>query len=152
MEFVRSWLLSITAAALAGMLVYVLAPKGGTKKALRVVTAVFFLAAFFLPFGRLELDGLSLPEIEENAAFQSSSLALEELVNEQILGARKDAVSLIINRELESLGLPQAQLEFIAGGAELEAVEVTGLSAGLCVGLEHEITRQTGLEVKVVAK
>ena len=112
MEFLRSWMLSVTSSALAGMLVYILAPKGGTKKAVRTVAAVFFLTAFFLPFGKLAAGDFILPDFALEDSSQAMPPALEEALQSQVLRAREDAIAQTVEAELARRGLPPAEIEF----------------------------------------
>ncbi|MCL2023271.1 MAG: hypothetical protein FWG82_02750 [Oscillospiraceae bacterium] len=87
MEFLRTWMLSVTAAALAGMLVHILAPSGGTKKTLRMVVTVFFLTAFFLPFTQLSLEDFGFSFEDFNLEDNPLEAVLESQIariNEQI--------------------------------------------------------------------
>ena len=82
METLRAWALSVAMAALAGGLVWLLAPKGSVQKALRTLIAVFLLCAFLSPFftrGGIELDWI-LPEIPDSPTIP----ALEDTVNKQL--------------------------------------------------------------------
>ena len=49
METLRNWALTVALSALAGGIVWLLAPKGSVQKAVRTVVAVFLLGAFLSP-------------------------------------------------------------------------------------------------------
>ncbi|MDR3344266.1 MAG: hypothetical protein LBT21_01525 [Oscillospiraceae bacterium] len=161
MDFLRSWMLSVTAAALAGMLVYILAPKGGTKKAVRMVAAVFFLTAFFLPFGQITADNFTLPEIAKEDVSHAIPPALEETLQAQVLQAQQAVVARAVNAELArqnappperiefgmdilpdgSIGIIQARIQCAGGAITADALRIA---------LESKIREDAGLDIQVV--
>ncbi|MDR0884273.1 MAG: hypothetical protein LBN05_06690 [Oscillospiraceae bacterium] len=159
MDFIRSWLLSVTAAALAGMLVYILAPKGSTKKAVRTVAAVFFLTAFFLPFGQISLTDVTWSQ-PPRAIEQTVPAQLEETVLSQMVEAQKAVIAQIVAGEAQRLGTPPpAHIEFgtdISADGGIHIVQV-GIQwgdtvqnpAALTRAIEQKIRETTGLEVQV---
>jgi hypothetical protein len=157
MEFLRSWMLSITAAALAGMLVYVLAPKGGTKKAVRTVTAVFFLASFFLPFAKFASGDFIMPNFEPEEAYQTMPPALEQALENQVLRAQQEVISQIINEELARRNLPSAnEIAFDTdilpdGRIAIGRVSIQCQDGpGLAFALKQKIKESSGIEIQVV--
>ncbi|MDR1410290.1 MAG: hypothetical protein LBJ12_08570 [Oscillospiraceae bacterium] len=161
MDFLRSWMLSVTAAALAGMLVYILAPKGGTKKAVRMVAAVFFLTAFFLPFGKITTNDFTPPELAREDVSQSIPSALEDTLKNQVLRAQKNTIVQAVNTELarQTVSLPE-QIEFstdiLADGSigivqvRIQCASGSIASDALRRTLESKIKEAAGLAVQVV--
>lgn len=50
MVVLRQWAICITATSIVGAVIYALAPKGKTEKAMKVIISVFFLCALLSPF------------------------------------------------------------------------------------------------------
>jgi hypothetical protein len=154
-------MLSVTAAALAGMLVYVLAPKGGTKKAVRMLAAVLFLTAFFLPFGKVTIEDLTLPEIRHEEVSREMETGIDNALQGQILNAQQAVIAQIVTDEVSRTNTPAPDRigfttdDMDSGGIIITQVSIhcsdgTTASTALRRDLENKIRETTGLEVQVV--
>jgi len=160
MEFLRTWMLSVTSAALAGMLVYVLAPKGSTKKAVRMVAAVFFLTAFFLPFGKIAANDYIFPNLAFNESSQEIPPKLEALLENQVIQAQQSVISQTVNSEFTRRNLPEPEtIEFITDILPDKRIAITGVriqcaervisADALRTALGKKILEATGIEIQV---
>ncbi|MDR1464775.1 MAG: hypothetical protein LBJ11_05685 [Oscillospiraceae bacterium] len=159
MDTIRSWATCVALSALAGGLVWLMAPKGSVQKAVRTVVAVFLLAAFLSPF--FQKNGLALdfsaPEPDgaptigalQDALHSQTDEAIAEKIREVLesqgvdmgrgqISVRTDILSDgSINIEAVTVRLP-------AGGYSTEKLrtairEATGLDVDLIVGTEQEM-------------
>ncbi|MCL1952869.1 MAG: hypothetical protein FWF60_08590 [Oscillospiraceae bacterium] len=152
MEQLRTWALSVAMAALAGGVVWLLAPKGSVQKALRTLIAVFLLCAFLTPFftrADINLDWI-LPDTRRSP----ETPALEDTVARQLKTAVEEEIAKRINAVLSGRGaagqisldtsiLPDGSIEIVtARVAVLPGTDTRGLAAA--------IKAQAGLDVQVV--
>ena len=154
MQTLRTWALSIAMAALAGGLVWLLAPKGGVQKALRTLVAVFLLCAFLSPFfmrGGVNLDWI-LPEIQETpvtpaledtVARQLKTAVEEELAKRihGVLGARGVAGQISLDTSI----LPDGSIEIVTARVLLPpGADARGLAAAIKAETELDVEITTG--------
>ena len=136
-------MLSITAAALAGMLVHILAPSGGTKKAVRMLVTVFFLAAFFLPFTKLSADDFALSWGD----FESSESPVEAVVASQADRARGQIITQEVKNFFTARGLPIPNIIEVDG----DFLRVQPSSAAFnASALERALLENLGVKITVV--
>ena len=152
MEALRIWALSVAMAALAGGLVWLLAPKGSVQKALRALISVFLLCAFLSPFFSRGGNGLDwiLPDIQNTPALP----ALEDTVARQLKTAVEEEISKRIDAVLSARGVSgQISLDTSIlpdGSIEIVTAEVA-MPPGIDTrGLAAAIKAETGLDVKIV--
>jgi len=155
MAILRQWLLSLTFAALAGMLVSLLAPKGATQKALRTVAAVFLLAVLFLPAAQLRDIPLTLPQMQENTS-PPQEQNLEALLQAQTLQAQQAAVSGILQRTLLQASTNFGQITFETDNPDGTRIQITEAQIPLhstCTVTAQELERlvltETGIQLKI---
>jgi len=158
MEQLRTWVLSVAMAALAGGLVWLLAPKGSVQKALRALISVFLLCAFLSPFfrrGGISLDWI-LPEISNTPI----TPALEDTVSRQLKTAVEEEIASRIQSVLDERGvagqtsggqisldtsiLPDGSIEIVT--ARVLVPPGTDMRA-----LAAAIQAQAGLDVEIAA-
>jgi hypothetical protein len=162
METLREWALTVALSALAGGIVWLLAPKGSVQKAVRAVVAVFLLCAFLSPLlarqgGSLEWE---LPELE-----QAPTLAgLDEAVSRQLQAAVEREIKGRIEGVLEARGIQcgpgQILLEtdiLPEGSINIAAARVILPLGKLPIGtdpagLKEALGAAAGLEVEVTVK
>jgi len=152
MEQLRTWVLSIAMAALAGGLVWLLAPKGNVQKALRALIATFLLCAFLSPFflrGGVSLDWI-LPDIP-NAPVTP---ALEETVSRQLKTAVEEEIAKRIQAVLDERGLAgQISLDtsiWPDGSIEIVTARVLVPPGAEPRGLAAALKAQAGLDVELI--
>ena len=152
MEALRTWALTVAIAALAGGIVRLLTPRGSVEKAVRVVVAVFLLAAFLSPmFGRggVSLDWV-LPEPQEPPTIS----ALELEVVRQVQSAVEDELHSRIERVLAAWNLEGQILlgtDILSGGSiEIVTAQVVLPPGSAAAGLAAAIWDETGLDVEIV--
>ena len=151
MESLRTWALSIAMAALAGGVVWLLAPKGGVQKALRALIAVFLLCSFLTPFftrGGVNLDWI-LPDILdtpvtpalEDAVMRQLKTAVEEEIAKR-MQAVLDARAVAGQISLDTSILPDGSIEIVTA----QVLVPPGTDAR---GLAAAIKAQAGLDVEI---
>jgi len=152
MSTLRAWALSVAMAALAGGIVWLLAPKGNVQKALRALIAVFLLCAFLTPFftrGGVSLDWI-LPDIHSAPTIP----ALEGTVARQLKTAVEGELAKRIDAVLGTRGITgQISLDTSIlpdGGIEIVTAEVLVPPGADTRGLAAAIKTQTELDVKIV--
>ncbi|MDR2687196.1 MAG: hypothetical protein LBB75_05540 [Oscillospiraceae bacterium] len=152
MEQLRTWALSVAMAALAGGLVWLLAPKGSVQKALRTLIGVFLLCAFLSPFftrADIALDWILpetqsapvLPALEDTLARQLKTAVEEEI------GGRIDAVlnerAITGQISLDTSIWPDGSIEIVTARVLVPpGTDTRGLAAAL--------KAQAGLDVEIV--
>jgi len=152
MEQLRAWALSVAMAALAGGLVWLLAPKGSVQKALRALIGVFLLCAFLSPFfmrGGINLDWI-LPEI------QSAPVppALGDTVSRQLKTAVEEEIAKRIQAVLDGRNLAgQISLDtsiWPDGSIEIVKAQVLVPPGTDTRGLSAALKAEAGLDVEIV--
>ncbi|MCL2494619.1 MAG: hypothetical protein FWE98_03045 [Oscillospiraceae bacterium] len=151
MEQLRTWVLSIAMAALAGGLVWLLAPKGNVQKALRALIATFLLCAFLSPFflrGGVSLDWI-LPDILDTPTIP----ALEETVSRQLKTAVEEEIAKRIQAVLDERGLAGGQILLDTsiwpdGSIEIVTARVLVPPGADTRGLAAALKAQAGLDVE----
>ena len=153
MQQLRTWALSIAMAALAGGVVWLLAPKGNVQKALRALIAVFLLCAFLSPFflrGGISLDWI-LPEMQSIPM----TPALEDTVKRQLKTAVEEEIAKRMQAVLNTRGITgQISLDtsiWPDGSIEIVTVQVLVPPGADTRGLAAAIKTQAGMDVKIVA-
>jgi hypothetical protein len=139
-------------AALAGGVVWLLAPKGNVQKALRTLIAVFLLCAFLTPFfarSGVSLDWI-LPDIQNTPEIP----ALEETVARQLKTAVEEEIAKRIQAVLDARGVSgQISLDTSIlpdGSIEIVTAEVAMPPGTDTRGLAAAIKAEAGLDVKIV--
>ena len=152
MSSLRAWALSLAMAALAGGLVWLLAPKGSVQKALRALIAVFLLCAFLSPFfarGGIHLDWV-LPDMQAAPV----TPALEDTVSRQLKTAVEEEIAKRMQAVLEERGLAgQISLDtsiWADGSIEIVTARVLVPPGTDTRGLAAAIKTQAGLDVEVL--
>jgi len=153
MEQLRTWALSVAMAALAGGLVWMLAPKGNVQKALRALIGVFLLCAFLSPFfqrGGVSLDWI-LPEMQSAPVIP----ALEDTVARQLKTAVEEEIAKRIQAVLDERGVAgQISLDtsiWPDGSIEIVTAQVLVPPGTNTRGLAAAISAQAGFDVEIVA-
>jgi len=157
METLREWALTVALSALAGGIVWLLAPKGSVQKAVRAVVAVFLLCAFLSPLlvrkgGPLKWE---LPALE-----QAPTLAgLDEAASRQLQAAVEREIRGRIEGVLEARGIQcgpgQILLEtdiLPEGSINIAAARVSLPSGTDPAGLKEALGAAAGLEVEVIVQ
>jgi len=151
MEQLRTWALSVAMAALAGGLVWLLAPKGSVQKALRTLIAVFLLCAFLSPFflrGGIDLDWI-LPEMQGSPI----TPALEDTVARQLKTAVEEEIAKRMQAVLDVRGLAgQITLDtsiWPDGSIEIVTAQVFVPPGTDTRGLAAALKAEAGLDVKI---
>jgi len=154
METLRTWALSVAMAAMAGGLVWLLAPKGSVQKALRALISVFLLCAFLSPFfahGGISLDWI-LPDIQDVPL----SPALEDMVSRQLKTAVEEEIAKRIQAVLASRNISgQITLDtsiWPDGSIEIVTAEVQVPPGADTRGLAAAIKTETELDVKITTE
>jgi len=152
MEQLRTWALSVAMAALAGGLMWLLAPKGSVQKALRALIAVFLLCAFLSPFfmrGGINLDWI-LPDIQSTPV----TPALEDTVSRQLKTAVEEEIAGRIQAVLGERSLAgQISLDtsiWPDGSIEIVKAQVLVPPGTDTRGLAAALKAQAGLDVEIV--
>jgi hypothetical protein len=152
MEQLRTWALSVAMAALAGGVVWLLAPKGSVQKALRTLIAVFLLCAFLSPFftrGGIRLDWI-LPERQDTPV----TPALEDTVARQLKTAVEEEIGGRMQAVLDTRGVAgQIILDtsiWPDGSIEIVTARVLVPPGTDTRGLAAALGAQAGLEVEIL--
>jgi len=153
MEQLRTWALSVAMSALAGGLVWLLAPKGGVQKALRALIAVFLLCAFLSPFftrGGINLDWI-LPDIQ----YSPVTPALEDTVSRQLKTAVEEEIVKRIQAVLDARNIDgQIILDtsiWPDGSIEIVTAQVLVPLGSDTHGLAAALKAEAGLDVEIIA-
>jgi len=151
MSTLRTWALSVAMAALAGGVVWLLAPKGNVQKALRALIAVFLLCAFLTPFfirTGVDLDWI-LPDIQSTPELP----ALENAVARQLKTAVEEEIAKCIAAVLAARNVSgQISLDtsiWPDGSIEIITAQVLVPPGADTRGLAAAIKAQTELDVKI---
>ena len=112
MDALKSWAVSLIAAAVAGTFAMIVSPRGSMDKTIRAVIGIFVVAAIFSPLTELKNDGKNFFE-KEAFAFEEEKEADENL-NEYLLSACKNAVNSEIKKAADELNIPSHQSEIEA--------------------------------------
>ena len=152
MEQLRTWALSVAMAALAGGVVWLLAPKGSVQKALRALIAVFLLCAFLTPF--FTRSGVSLDWILPDMQGTPGLPALEDTVARQLKTAVEQEIIRRIDAVLSARGIDgQIFLDTSIlpdGGIEIVTAEVVVPPGAGTRGLAAAVKTETELDVKII--
>ncbi|MDR2647313.1 MAG: stage III sporulation protein AF [Oscillospiraceae bacterium] len=157
MDGLRAWALTVALSALAGGIVWMLAPKGSVQKALRTVTAVFVLCSFLSPFFAgedLPLQWIA-PEISQSPALPS----LDDTIQAQL----QDAVKTELTNQLQAIlkenhadGAEILITTAILSDSSISIEQVVILlqknHASKADSLKKSIKSQTGLDAEITAK
>ncbi|MGN0573049.1 MAG: stage III sporulation protein AF [Acutalibacteraceae bacterium] len=112
MDALKSWAVSLIAAAAAGTFAMIVSPRGSMDKTIRAVVGIFVVAAIFSPLTELKKDGKNFFE-KKAFAFEEENEADENL-NEYMLSACKNAVNSEIEKAADELNIPAFQSEINA--------------------------------------
>jgi len=152
MSTLRTWALSVAMAALAGGVVWLLAPKGNVQKALRTLIAVFLLCAFLTPFFSrtgVNLDWI-LPDIQSTPEIS----ALENTIVRQLKTAVEEELAKRIEAVLAGRNVSgQISLDtsiWPDGSIEIVTAQVLVPPGADTRGLAAAIKAQTELDVKII--
>ncbi|MCL2300791.1 MAG: hypothetical protein FWC27_11685 [Firmicutes bacterium] len=154
MSTFRSWALSVAMAALAGGVVWLLAPKGSVQKALRALIAVFLLCAFLMPFftrGGLNFDWIlpdiqsapEIPALEETVARQLKTAVEEEIAKriDAVLSARDIAGQISLDTSI----WPDGSIEIVTARVLVPpGTDARGLAAAIKAQTELDVEILTG--------
>lgn len=154
METIRTWALTVALSALAGGIVWLLAPKGSVQKAVRTVVAVFLLCAFLSPlfarrgmaFEWLLPEEAAAPTIAgfDEAVSRQLQKAVEEEISKRILDVlegRKISGQILIRTDI----LPD-------GGINIATAKVTLPRGTNTSGLGFKLEEAAGLEVEIITE
>ena len=162
MEAIRTWALTVALAALAGGIVWLLAPKGTVQKAVRTVVAVFMLCAFLSPL--VSLRGLDFTWLLPEEAAMPTIPGLDEALSRQLQTAVEEELNRRISavleaREIQILPgqilirtdiLPDGGINIATAKVILEkAVTPPGLKTA---GLAQALRDAVGFEVEIERK
>jgi len=152
MPTLRTWALSIAMAALAGGVVWLLAPKGNVQKALRTLIAAFLLCAFLTPLftrGGVSLDWIlpdnqnapGIPALEETVARQLKTAVEEEITKRiaAVLAARNVTGQISLDTSI-----------WPDGSIEIVTAQVLVPPGADTRGLAAAVKAQTELDVQIV--
>jgi len=154
METLRSWALTVALSALAGGIVWLLAPKGSVQKAVRAVVAVFLLCAFLSPLltrsGSIDWAWSGFQEPPTLAGLdEAASRQLQAAVEQEIRGRMAGV--------LEARGIDfrpgQILLEtdiWPEGSINIAAARAIVSQGTDTAGLKEELGAAAGLEVEVI--
>ena len=151
MQPIRTWMLTIALAALAGGIVWLLAPKGSVQRAVRTVVAVFLLCAFLSPLlNRQGIDfALLLPE--ETAA--PTIPGFDETVSRQLQTAVEQELRQRISGVLETQkisGQILVRTDILPDGGINIATAKVALPPGTNTsGLKNRLAEAAGTEVEI---
>lgn len=112
MDALKSWAVSLIAAAAAGTFAMIVSPRGSMDKTIRAVVGIFVVAAIFSPLTELKKDGKNFFE-KEAFAFEEENEADEKL-SDYLLTACKNAVNSEIEKAADELNIPSYQSEIDA--------------------------------------
>ena len=154
MESIRNWALTVALCALAGGIVWLLAPKGTVQKAVRTVVAVFLLCAFLSPlfiWRGMDFEWLlpeeaavpTIPSLDEALSQQLKAAVEEEIARRisAVLDARKISGQILIRTDI----LPDGGINIATAQVTLpKDVNTAGLLPALreAAGFEVEITEE----------
>ena len=152
METLRSWALTVALSALAGGIVWLLAPKGSVQKAVRMVVAVFLLSAFLTPVLRAGSINWELPE-----ALPPPSIAgFDEVVSKQLQAAVEEEIRGRYARILEARGLAgqiDLRTDILSDGSiNIASAKVIVPFGSDTAGLREELGAAAGLDVEVIVE
>ena len=151
METIRTWALTVALSALAGGIVWLLAPKGSVQKALRTVVAVFLLCAFLSPL--LHWQGLALQWLPEEAQAPPTLPGFDALLYGQLQGAVEKELRRRIAQVLEGRNLAgQILLEtdiLPDGGINIATAKVILPPGANTAGLAFALREAAGLDVEI---
>jgi len=152
MVTIRTWALTVALSALAGGIVWLLAPKGSVQKAVRTVVAVFLLCAFLSPlFARRgmafewlppeEAAAPTIPGFDETVSRQLQKAVEAEIAKriEAVLESRKISGQILIRTDI----LPE-------GGINIATTKVTLPQGTNTSGLGNLLEEAAGLEVEIM--
>ncbi|MCL2106251.1 MAG: stage III sporulation protein AF [Oscillospiraceae bacterium] len=154
MEAIRAWAVTVAVASLAGGVVWLMAPKGSVRKSLRVVVAVFLVAAFLSPLlSRSSRDfGWALPAEHAMPANQE----LEAEILRQLRQTVETSIRAQLQAELRKQGVAvDTELISVAtdilsdGSIEIVSVRVIVPAEALARSgeLRGDLLAATGLDV-----
>lgn len=112
MEALRTWGISLTAAAVVCMAVEILAPQTPVKKMLNLLIGVFFLSAIFSPvlikagIGEIEFQYGKITQNSENV-----KEATDELTDDLIIHYTQNALIDQLDLNFKNIGVFGAQIE-----------------------------------------
>ncbi|MGN0546104.1 MAG: stage III sporulation protein AF [Acutalibacteraceae bacterium] len=112
MDALKSWAVSLIAAAAAGTFAMIVSPRGSMDKTIRAVVGIFVVAAIFSPLTELKKDGKNFFE-KEAFAFEEENEA-DEMLSDYLLTACKNAVNSEIEKAADELSIPSYQSEIDA--------------------------------------
>jgi len=152
MESLRAWALSVAMAALAGGLVWLLAPKGSVQKALRTLIAVFLLCAFLSPF--FSRGGISLDWVLPDVQITPVTPALEDTVARQLKTAVEEEIARRIDAVLAARHIAgQISLDTSIlpdGSIEIVTAQVLVPPGSDTRGLASAIKMETEVDVEII--
>ena len=152
MSTLRTWALSVAMAALAGGVVWLLAPRGNVQKALRTLIAVFLLCAFLTPF--FTRTGVNLDWILPDIQATPETPALENTVARQLRTAVEEEIAKRIEAVLVARDVSgQISLDtsiWPDGSIEIVTAQVLVPPGTDTRGLAAAIKAQAGLDVEIV--
>ena len=142
MDFIKNWAFAVSAAAIAGAVVLMLAPDGALNKSVRTAVSLFLIISMLSPF----VNGVDLPSFSLDAEMPSE-IDMSEAVAEQlevslrakiteilsVYGINAEKINIDISAEDETLTVNK--IEIIADGSTQEA--------------EKRIKDEIGADVKI---
>ena len=153
----KSWLLSLCTAAIAGEIVLFLAPAKRMNSLLAVVVNVFFLTAFLSPLLFLREKGDFMPSLDLSTASKRQTEALEQTVGEQYTETVRDNLTQILTQRLSAIEVTPEKIDFQIHTDENESIWINQVLLtldGEYEAREEEIKQQVanllGYETRVI--
>jgi len=151
METLRNWALTVVLSALAGGIVWLLAPKGSVQKSLRMVVAVFLLSAFITPL--LRGGGSFAWELPDEGR-PPTIAGFDDVVSRQLQTAVEEEITGRCEGVLRARGIAgQILLQTdILGDGSINIASAKVIVGSGAAGLREELGAATGLDVEVIVE
>ncbi|MBQ7046831.1 MAG: hypothetical protein IJN85_03715 [Oscillospiraceae bacterium] len=108
-SFFKEWALGVCFAALAGAIIFAVAPNGTMKKSVKMVVAIVVICAVILPFAKSGLD-IDWSFQNQNTGGAVYSEDLEDVVEYQLTAAYADEVTQKADYILSTAGLKESEI------------------------------------------
>lgn len=124
MDGIKSWIITLMAAAIAGEILLMIAPQGNVSKILKIAVSVFFLGCFLTPFATLGSGGLKDISFDYQGEVGENTSALDQTMQEQTLKEFERNIVQIVTVNLRDIEIPAEKIEVEVNMLEDDSIQI----------------------------
>jgi len=110
MEVIKSWALSVTAAAAITAVISFLSPSGSLDKSVKTITALFMLVCFIVPFFKADVIEIVTDDVDKLSEWLAES-KLKKEVEEDVVTMLESSAQARVSAYLKNKGAEKSEVD-----------------------------------------